>query len=268
MFRHLNGAGSEDQPKKRLTAVRREVKYLLEPQEAAAALKDFREHVPPKVIDGSFRNWRVSVYLDGPGRDLARAELEAKKRSIKLRVKDYYLLDGGAPVFSDNCWLEVKVRLGAIVEKSRLSVDRQAVAHALIHGPGPIEDTKDQAALEAFEDVRGGNSLTPLFVVHYRRATLQDPESNMRVTFDDQVTYHMPPISLFTENPCCTRRDLPPPVRVEPKWVLEIKSLGSPPAFVDEIVSPERQVDYSKFRTGVKELHKRGLIEPTRKGDE
>ncbi|MCP4600016.1 MAG: polyphosphate polymerase domain-containing protein [Proteobacteria bacterium] len=268
MLRHLGDGKTEDPSKSRLTAVRREVKYLLSQKEAEEAFERISERIPPKVVNGSSRNYRISIYLDGPDHKLARAELDSEKRSVKLRIKDYYTFESTAPVFAEKCWLEVKVRLGSMVEKSRFAVNRDVVARALNHGPGPMDNPKDQVAAEAFESVRADQLLEPLLVAHYRRATLQDTESRMRVTFDDQLTFHMPPRHLCIGRVSCSRGDLPPPLRVEPKWVLEIKSLGSPPSWMEEIVNPELEVNYSKFGTGVRELAQRGLLRIPAPGDE
>ncbi len=268
MLRHLGGDKIVDPSKSRLTAVRREVKYLLDPGEAKKALERLSKRVPPKIVNGSQSNYRVSIYLDGPEQNLARAELDSSTRSVKLRIKDYYTLENQTPVFSEVCWLEVKMRLGQIVEKSRLAVNRRSVVQSLSHGPKSMENPTDQAAAEAFEAIRAGKPLSPLFVVHYQRATLQDTESRMRITFDDMLTFHLPPDDLFAGALQCSRGTLPPPLIVEPKWVIEIKSLGSPPSWIDEILSPDLRVDYSKFGAGVRELARYGLINPPPSGDE
>ena len=84
--------------------------------------------------------------------------------------------------------------------------------------------------------------------------------SRLRITFDDMVSYHMPPENTLANTTGCSRRDLPPPLLVEPMWVVEVKSLGASPAWLDETLDQGRQVDYSKFGTGVRELERRGLL--------
>jgi hypothetical protein len=257
----LNEGAAVDPLKNRLTKVRQEVKYLIEPDLAPRVLKSASERLPLKIVDGSASSYRISIYLDGPGFELARAELNSKGRSIRLRVKDYYTLNDSAPKFSDKYWFEVKARLGTTVEKNRFAVERCDAARTASQGPDQSYEPGERAAQEAFEMVRAGRELKPLFVTHYRRTTLQDVESKLRITFDDHVTFHMPVKDIFREKNGCTRGDLPPPLFVEPKWIIEVKSMGTVPAWVEEMVRPAKQVDYSKFAVGVRELQRRGLLD-------
>jgi len=119
MLRHVNEQPEGKADRGRLTAVRREVKYVLDQQDAEHALKEMTKHVPLKVYDGSSSSFRVSVYLDCPDRALAHAELKAVNHaSIKLRAKDYYLVEQGKPVFEKTCFLEVKARLGRLSKRA------------------------------------------------------------------------------------------------------------------------------------------------------
>ena len=264
MLRHLKETfPGESADKGRLTAVRREVKYQLKPEDAQKALSAVGTHVPLKVYDGALSSFRISVYLDSADRALASAELKAKGHSsIKLRAKDYYLIQETKPVFEEKCFLEVKARLGSIVEKSRFRIKRQEMARVLINGPTAVARPADRAAVEAFEEVRGGRALKPLFVVHYHRTTFEDQSRMMRITFDDHVTYHLPPPGLYVSAFSCSRADLPPPLLVETDWIVEMKTVGSLPDWVSQIFKQEQKTEYSKFGVGVRELVRRGLLKP------
>jgi hypothetical protein len=251
----------QQQENARLTGIRREVKYLIPPAGGKKALEALQKRVPAKIVDGSASSYRVSIYLDDAERTFSGSELKNHHMSTKMRVREYYLMDGSLPLFGEKSFIEVKTRAGQIVEKSRFAVKRSQIARALTDGPPPATEPSIRSAHEAFEATRNGRVLEPLFVVHYRRFTLQDKESRMRITCDDMLSYHMPPEGLTTHpSPICSRRDLPPPFLVEPNWVVEIKSLGRAPSWVDEILDPEYEIGYSKFGTGVRELDRRGWL--------
>lgn len=249
-----------DHQRGRLTGVRREVKYLLDPASGEKARQRLEERVAPKIINGEASSFRISLYVDTPERTFASGELEDKTVSTKIRVKEYYQLRNAEPVFGDSCFVEVKTRSGQMVEKSRFAVERADVPKVLDTGPDPSSEPSIRAAHEAFEATRKGKKLSPLFVVHYRRYTLQDRESRLRITFDDMVSLHMPPDNALANTRGCARRDLPPPLSMEPMWVVEVKTLGASPAWLEDILDIRRQVSYSKFGNGVRELHRRGLL--------
>lgn len=245
----------------RLTGVRREVKYFVPPSLGKEVLNRLQERVPAKIVDGNASSYRVSIYLDDENRTFSSAELKNHQMSTKMRVREYYLMDGALPLFGEKSFIEVKTRAGQIVEKSRFAVEREDIAKTLSEGPPPAREPSVRSARETFEATRNGKVLEPIFVVHYRRYTLQDKESRIRITCDDMLSYHMPPKGLTEQStPICSRKDLPPPFLVEPNWVVEIKSLGPAPSWVEEILKPEWEIAYSKFGTGVRELDHQRLL--------
>ncbi len=241
----------------RLTGIRREVKYLVDSKLGEKVLNNLLEKVPAKHTNGSPSSFRVSIYLDDDERTLSAAELENHKVVTKMRIREYYILDGALPLFGEKCFLETKTRSGQMVEKSRFEVDRTKILKVLNEGPRALKDSEDRSAREAFEEIRNGKPLHPIFVVHYRRYTLQDKENRIRLTFDDMLSYHMPPANILSsEYPVCSRKDLPPPFLIEPNWIIEVKSIGAVPLWIDEILSPDKQIQYSKFGAGVRELER------------
>ena len=254
------GAGPQAAKNERLTGMRREVKYLLSPIQAKAMMHQFAKRLPRKAGDRRASDYRVSVYLDTPERRLSRCELNTDPLSQKLRIRDYYDLAGDVPIFGTFCFFETKLRVGDMVEKTRFPMPREMVPRILdgtcrlrdVITPGP--DFAD------FENICRNDLLMPLFIVHYRRFTLQDNAARLRITFDDRLSYHtVCPDTLGTLNWC--RRHLPPPIRLEPMYVVEVKSVGSPPSWVGDLLHNEQASDYSKFGVGVRELVRRGLME-------
>jgi len=265
VLRHLSpssgaGAAAARSPG-RLTGVRQEIKYLFTPEVGARVLAKVAAAMPAKIVDGQPFSHRVSAYLDAPDHELARQGLALGSQALKLRVKEYYQIVDGAPVGGPQCWFEVKVRLGAMVEKSRFKVAREGVLDALRDGPPASEDAEARAAIESFEAVRKGRPLAPVIVAHYTRWTLQDPESRLRVTLDKGTTFHMPPRGLYTPAvPMGARVALPPPLEAESRWIMEVKSLGPAPPWLDDALEGFEPADYSKFVTGLRAAERRGLL--------
>ena len=263
MLRHLSpssGAAAARSPA-RLTGVRQEVKYLFSPEAGARTLEKVAAALPAKIVDGQPFSHRVSVYLDAPDHELARQGLALGSQALKLRVKEYYQIVDGAPQGGPECWIEVKVRLGAMVEKSRFKVVRAGVLDALRDGAKTADDPEIQAAIDSFEAVRRGRPLTPVIVAHYTRWTHQDAESQLRVTLDKGTSFHLPPRGLYTPAvPIGARVALPPPLEAESRWILEVKSLGPAPPWLEEALNGTEPADYSKFVAGLKAAERRGLL--------
>lgn len=245
----------------RLTGVRQEIKYLMAPDAGARVLAVVEASVPAKIVDGRPFSHRVSAYLDADDRELARQGLARGSQALKLRVKEYYQIVDGAPRAGDRCWLEVKARLGAMVEKSRFVVDRGRVLELLRDGVPRSDDPETQAAVDSFEAVRRGRPLAPVIVAHYTRWTYQDPESRIRITLDKGTTFHLPPRGLYTPAlPTGARVNLPPPLESEDRWIMEVKSVGATPPWLDGALGGIEPADYSKFVAGLRAAERRGLL--------
>jgi hypothetical protein len=263
VLRHLSpiaGAAAARAPG-RLTGVRQEIKYLFAPEVAVRVIAKVGAAIPAKIIDGQPFSHRVSAYLDAPDRELARQGLALGSQALKLRVKEYYQVVDGAPQAGAKCYVEVKVRLGAMVEKSRFRVSRDGVLAALRDGPPAAEDEESRVAIESFEAVRKGRPLAPAIVAHYTRWTYQDPESKLRVTLDKGTSFHLPPAGLYTPAaPTGARAALPPPLETEARWIVEVKSLGPAPPWLEDALEGAEPADYSKFVAGLKAAARLGLL--------
>ena len=270
MFRHLSAPSGATpaatteavaRGANRLTGVRQEIKYLMSPEIGARVMAVVEASMPAKIVDGRAFSHRVSAYLDAPDHELVRQGLARGSQALKLRVKEYYHVDQGALRVGDSCWFEVKARLGTMVEKSRFVVDRGSVLEALREGPDRPADPETRAAIDSFEAVRRGRPLTPIIVAHYTRWTYQDSESRMRITLDKGTSFHMPPRGLYTpETPTGARANLPPPLEMEGRWIMEVKSVGPAAPWLEDALAGVEPADYSKFVAGLRAAERRGLL--------
>ena len=219
------------------------------------------EHISPKIINNEDHSWRISVYLDDFDYRIAQRGLTHGSQTTKLRVKRYYLLNKAEPHYDDICWLEVKSRAGSMVEKSRFTIPHSEVLSTLENGPTISTEPERRASQESFESVREGRKLRPLFIAHYCRWTFQDTRASLRITLDNNVSFHLPPKNIFTAQvPICSRAYLPPPLVAEHRWIMEIKSVGLTPKWVAKILGDHVPNDYSKFVSGVNAVAALGII--------
>ncbi len=212
-------------PEGQLTRLRREVKVLLGPEEAAALVVRLAAELGPPTVS------RVSaVYFDGPGAPLARRALETPRDCVKIRVKAYRpdRLAGCGRVV-----LEVKHERDGVTTKDRRWLDRGAVRAALGSaqlGPGP---------------------LAPLVATSYRRRVFQ-PCAGWRATLDDALRFHAAGWELFDDGAPRWPRALGAALAAESQAVLELKlGVDEPPGWLRDLAL-RRATPYSKFAEAVR----------------
>lgn len=207
-----------------LTRLRREVKVLVGPAEAAALAGRLAEELGAPAVT------RVAaVYFDGPGAPLARRALESPRDCVKIRAKAYRPDRSAA---RGRVVLEVKHERGGVTTKERRWLDRGAVRAAL-------------ATLHP-----GAGPLAPLVATSYRRRVFQ-PCAGWRATLDDGLCFHAAGWELFEEGAPAWPWALGAPLAAEPRAVLELK-LGAeePPAWLRALAA-SRATPFSKFAEAV-----------------
>lgn len=212
-------------PEGQLTRLRREVKVLLRPEEAAALLVQLEAELGAPAVS------RVSaVYFDGPGTPLARRALDTPRDCVKIRVKAYRpdRSEGRGRVV-----LEVKHERDGVTTKDRRWLDRGAVRAALASthlGAGP---------------------LAPLVATSYRRRVFQ-PCAGWRATLDDVLRFHAAGWELFDDGAPQWPRALGAALAAEPQAVLELKlGVEEPPRWLRDLAL-RRATPYSKFAEAVR----------------
>lgn len=149
--------------------VRKDVKYVLRPEELVPILDQLSNVEAPRVleIDGRRLFRYESTYFDSPELTNYLDAAYRRPRRTKVRVRTY--------VDSGTCMLEVKKRdnRGHTV-KHRLPYDRHHSRELTPEGAGFVAST-------GTED---GDRLRPSLTSTYQRATLVFLESGVRVTID------------------------------------------------------------------------------------
>ncbi len=206
----------------RITRLRREVKLLLDPRDAAA----FAERVSAHAQAHETRI--ASVYFDAPDGRLARRAAASPCDCTKIRAKAYEPDRGPLP---GRAVLEMKRERGGLTLKERTWVPRSAL----------------RAALSSFVP-RAIGAVEPVVATSYRRRVFQ-ASPVWRVTFDVGLEFHAASWALV-EAPSW-HEALGTPFAVEGRAVVEVKfAEGSLPEWIGAFAAGAA-VSYSKFAQAI-----------------
>lgn len=207
-----------------ITNVRREVKILLDPDEAEPVAGALARLVHPQ------ESRVVAVYFDSPDGALARRAASSPDDCVKVRAKSYAPDRSGE---SGRVVLEVKREREGITSKERIWL--------------PLADVRDAVA----------NSLAPTFgalapavATSYRRRVYQT-SPHWRVTIDDDLTFHQAAWALFADDAPPWHGGLGAALGAEPRVVIELKfGPDGIPRWLANL-GWTRGTPYSKFATAV-----------------
>lgn len=248
---------------------RHERKYDLE---SSLAL-DLRQLVGKRLplysfVPGQRDSYITTVYFDTRNRDLYHRAERCFDNNFKIRLKEYYHPQANGEAagsvrfeFSRFCFVEIKQCRDGVVFKRRFRLPKDQVA--------PLFAGKDVSS-SAFEGLTGKvrhsvertyEALTRYLqrvtvevssLVSYRRLVYQESESELRITFDRDVTIHAPLPALYGAAPALTPDVLGPPIRTLDREIMEIKCSGEYPEWLESALSqlPPRRL--SKFTSSVR----------------
>jgi hypothetical protein len=207
----------------RITALRREVKLLLDPDEAEALAERLASLCPPREA------LVAAVYFDSPSRALARRAVASPWDCVKVRAKAYHPQLGSR----ERAVLEVKRQRGRFTSKTRVwlaPADVPAALPDLLPG-GPTD-------------------LAPVVATTYRRRAFQ-PCPDWRVTVDRDLAFHDASWEMFAPDAPDWHAALASPRAREGRAVVELKHRrGVLPAWLAAAVR-DRAAAYSKFVAAV-----------------
>lgn len=268
----------------RMTADRRELKYLLDASAARKVARALARRLPPHrfLPAGATAlpralHYVTTIYFDTPGREVYRAA-RAHDSNLKLRAKEYYdlhpdlaeLATDPAELarFSPVLWLEVKRRDGARSRKRRFGIPKSDVPEFFARGAVTAEmlalllETHGEHVGEALTELHtlSRSFSSPLradTLVSYRRRAWQDPRGTLRVTLDSELAFFRPPPDLWSRKSALLRETLGEPVMRSAKHVLEVKTRGAIPTWLENVLVAEglRAEAHSKFLTASDAVH-------------
>lgn len=269
----------------RMTADRREAKYLLSTEQARTIAAAVNQQLAVHRHRGDGANtlpgahhFVTTIYFDTPSRALFRAASASAESHLKLRAKEYYDLHPDLTETATDArqlvryqpilWLELKHREGEHTGKRRIGIPKRDVPAFFTDATITPEMVKIQEHAYG-QDARGvlaavaqlcASCSEPMradCLVNYRRAAWQDPAGALRVTIDSSLAFFAPPPDLWKRTWALVRPTLGAPVGAEPRRVLEVKSHGDPPAWLTALLGAEEvePLGFSKFDAASSAVH-------------
>lgn len=170
---------------------RYELKYILDSAQYAAIKAEIEKRLSP---DEFGRNTVQSLYYDTPDNRLIRASMEKPAFKEKLRVRCYNLNDD-----DKNVYVEMKRKYDGVVYKRRIACKEGEVA-VLLNGEaqtdGKTQTSQIGKELDYFTRFYG--NLTPKILILCEREAFCDKESDLRVTFDENIRYRADDLNFYS----------------------------------------------------------------------
>lgn len=234
-----------------LIQCRVERKYLLEDRD----VPHFLSSLGPVLSNSEFRKDQgriTSVYFDRPDRVLSRTALSSPSCNMKVRLREYFS-PAGVPS-SPFVWIEVKDREGATSRKNRFQLHKRLIGGffrgevdegtVLTCQGGAVDPDRVVDAVRRIRGLADGEELVPVGSVSCRRLALEGGNPRARVTLDQDVAYHLPPLTLSLD-----RESLGVAALEERSSIVEIKFRGrSSPDWCRRGLGNAAPAEYSKFR--------------------
>lgn len=244
---------------------RTETKYELDAESADRLRAIVARHVPFFEYRKGHRFTRVTtVYFDTDRLDLYRRATRSYEDSLKIRLREYsYETSDGEPILLPYCFLEIKRRTRALVIKHRLRIAKtvlgKLLAGADVWDHMVEENTEiDNGTLrKIYDKLRRFLSvyrLSPRSVIRYRRAVHQVDESELRITFDDQLTIYPPARDLYEASPTLVKEDGAEDPRKLDMIIMEIKCQNGQPGWLEDALENFLPRNISKFTESISQL--------------
>ena len=272
----------------RMTADRDEIKYLVPAAQVKTLATALGQYLPQHRVTGNGanplplpRHFVTTIYFDTPARDQFHAAVADPAHNVKMRAKEYYDLHPSLAELATDprqivkyqpvLWLELKQRAGNRTSKRRVGIPK-AELPAFFEGgvitPQMIELQRTMHGVESEVVLREIAAYCARFsapmradcLVNYRRMPWQDDAGGLRVTLDLGLEFFAPPADLFRRDHALVRESLGRAVGQGTDAVLELKSHGPPPAWLEELLVRvgARPGRFSKFEVASAAVHGAG----------
>lgn len=201
---------------------RQEYKYVMTKKQKEKMLKAMREH--DMEIDSYGRTTIRNIYFDTDNYRLIRRSIESPLYKEKLRVRSYALASDDSTVF-----VELKKKYDHIVYKRRIPLTTKKAEDWLSGKTGKPADTQIAREIDYFLNFY--KSLKPsLFLSYEREAYFHKNDSDLRITFDENILSRQTDMSL--------KVDAYGDYILSPEFTLmEIKCSGAMPKWLSKALS-------------------------------
>lgn len=201
-----------------LTMNRVEMKYVLTNVQLSylkSALDSYMK------VDQYGKTSIASLYYDTPDFRLIRTSLEKPEYKEKIRLRSYGLANEQTKVF-----LELKRKVSGLVYKRRIALKEKDATSIL---DGDLYND-EQISKEIMYFSNYYKNLVPAFLIIYDRVAYFDPNSDLRLTIDENPRYRTKELNLHTSLDGT-------PLLENGGAILEIKVQGAMPLWLTKILS-------------------------------
>ncbi|MFA5692766.1 MAG: polyphosphate polymerase domain-containing protein [Acholeplasmataceae bacterium] len=235
--------------------VRFENKFVITKKQKEIFLKAFLEHgfYYDSYSPNNNPYMVYSIYYETLDYRIARENLHNYNYREKFRIRFY-----NQPIKDDTIvFLELKKKLKSMGNKRRMPLTYKEAIDFLHNNQKPELNTfVDKQILKEIKYHFNKHPLKPFTYIFYHRVAILDDVYNMRVTFDDNVSFSTD--ATFKDK---TNLNLLP--QAEELIVMEVKVLNNYPLWLSELMSKEKvfPLSFSKYTNTYKTLFEGGNID-------
>ena len=164
----------------------------------------------------------ASLYYDTPDYRLIRTSIEKPHYKEKIRLRSYGLVNKDSKVF-----LEIKRKVEGVVYKRRIAVKED-------DAPLIFKNKEKQGLSQISKEISffasAYQNLVPAFLIIYDRTAYFDPNSDLRLTLDENPRYRVTDLNLHTSMEGES-------LLSEEGAILEIKVQGAMPMWLSSVLT-------------------------------
>ncbi|AFQ42227.1 polyphosphate polymerase domain-containing protein [Desulfosporosinus meridiei] len=223
------------------TFKRYEMKFMLDQAQLDTLIPLLLEYMVPDAHCQEGKEYNIyNIYYDTHDSNLIRHSLSKPYYKEKLRLRSYTIPTS----FNDQVFLELKKKIGGIVNKRRVVLTLKDAYDFVRLGKCPVSSPKlNKQVASEIEYFLSRNQVSPAAYISYKRlAYFGKDDKDFRVTFDYNV---------------CSRRDdlfleLPSygtPLLEKGQYLMEVKLSGAVPIWLSRTLSGLRlyKTNFSKY---------------------
>jgi len=219
---------------------RNELKYLITLDQKNKILETINQYM---LLDNYGRTIIRNIYFDTPDYRLIRRSIEKPIYKEKLRIRSYKKAEDKTVVF-----VEVKKKYDSIVYKRRIGLPIDDAMEWICKKKKLLNETQISREIEYF--VNYYKNLQPtVFLTYEREAYYCKDNSDLRITFDENILYRDYDIDLHNEV-------YGEEVLDKNYSVMEIKCSYGMPLWLTALLSKEKifKTSFSKYGTAYKKI--------------
>ena len=216
-----------------------EMKYVLTNEQLRYLKMAILSHLQ---VDKYGKTTIASLYYDTSDYRLVRNSIEKPKYKEKIRLRSYGMANS-----ETNVYLELKRKVCSLVYKRRIAL-KEKKADSLFNG-GDLGDSQIAKEISYFSSYY--QNLVPTFLIIYDRVAYFDPNSDLRLTIDENPRYRTNDLNLHTSMNG-------EPLLNDGGAILEIKVQGAMPLWLSELLS--RKAIYQSSFSKVGEAYKKEIL--------